>query len=108
MANAKYSEKAIRESLEAQLVDHGANVLHFRELIDSYLYFYGMEKKMRADVKKRGLTVVRMSASGNEAEVENPSIRSAAMYNRQRLAILKEMGLTTANVRILSEDGDDL
>ena len=108
MPRESFSVKAIRESLEAQLKDRGSDVTHFRELIDSYLYFYGQEKKMRADVKKNGLLIEVFTASGNVVQKENPSIKNAAAYNRQRLSILKEMGLTTSNVRIFPGDDSDL
>ena len=108
MPKESFSRKVIRESLEAQLRDQGSDVAHFRELIDAYLYFYGMEKAMRADVKKNGLLIEVATASGGVAQKENPCIKNAAAYNRQRLAILKEMGLTTASVRVVTEDESDL
>lgn len=108
MTRESFSVKTLRESLEAQLRDQGSDVAHFRELIDSYLYFYSMEKKMRADVKKNGLLIDVETASGGVVQKENPCIKNAAAYNRQRLGILKEMGLTTSSVRIVTDDDSDL
>lgn len=105
---AQFSVAKIRESLEEQLRAKGADVPCFTELIDSYCYFYGMEKKMRADVKKNGLLIEVVTATGGVAQKENPSIKNAASYSRQRLQILKELGLTTATIRVISEEESDL
>lgn len=100
--------KEIRESLEAQLKDRGADVLHFQSLLDDYMFFYRQAKKMQADVKKNGMTITAKSAAGKEYDKENPAIKAAVMYNKQQLAILKEMGLTTETCRPPGEDDGDL
>ena len=100
--------KEIRESLEAQLKDRGADVLHFQALLDDYMFFYRQAKKMQADVKKNGTTITAKSAAGKEYDKENPAIKAAVMYNKQQLAILKEMGLTTETCRPPGEDDGDL
>ena len=43
------TKEEIRASLEQQLKDQGADVLHFQMLLDDYMFFYGMLKKMKAD-----------------------------------------------------------
>ena len=60
---------------------------------------------MQDDIKKRGLSYKTISSQGKEYLKDNPSIKNAVMYNKQKLAILKEMQLTTANV--IKTDGDD-
>lgn len=102
------TKRDIRDSLEAQLRDRGADVLHFQALLDDYVYFYTMQRKMQADVRRRGLTVKAISASGNEYDKENPSIKLAAMYNQRMLAILKELDLTTESCRPPDSSGGDL
>lgn len=105
---AQFSKAKVRESLIQQLKDKGADVTCFEELIDSYLYFFEMEKYLRADVKKRGILIDVITANGNLAQKENPSIKNAASYNRQRLQILKELGLTTSSVRVINQEEGDL
>ena len=63
-------EKEIRASLEKQLKDCGADLLHYQELLDDYIFFFGMERKMQAAVKKQGLTVTAVSAAGKEYDKE--------------------------------------
>jgi phage terminase small subunit len=98
-------EKEIRASLEKQLKDCGADLLHYQELLDDYIFFFGMERKMQAAVKKQGLTVTAVSAAGKEYDKENPAIKAAALYNQRMLHILREMGLTTATCRPPETDG---
>lgn len=101
-------EKEIRASLEAQLKDRCADVLHFQAMLDDYIFFYRMEHKMQADVKKNGLTIPAVSAAGKEYKKDNPAIKAAALYNQRMLAILREMGITTDTCRPKVEGTGDL
>lgn len=102
------TKKDIRESLERQLRDRGADVVHFQALLDDYIFFYSMQKKMQSDVRKRGLEIDAVSATGKKYTKENPSVKLAAMYNQRMMAILKELGLTTDVCRPHEDDGGDL
>lgn len=95
---AAKSKKAIRESLMAQLKSKGADVDHFEALIDDYVNYFGMVKKMKADIAKRGLSYMATSAAGKEYEKDNPNVKLLPQYTRAMLAILKDLGLTTDNV----------
>ena len=88
-----------------QLKEKNADVEHFISLVDDYVWYYEQEKAMHDDIKKRGLSYKTISSQGKEYLKDNPSIKNAVMYNKQKLAILKEMQLTTANV--IKTDGDD-
>lgn len=103
------SSAAIRESLEAQLRDHGADVAVYQSLLDDFMRYWRMEKDFQADIKHRGTMVECVSASGKKYIRENPSIKNAVLCNKQKLQILKELGLTTSSCRITLNDGcDDL
>lgn len=97
----------VRESLRRQLQERGAETPHFLALIDDYMFYYQQEKKMQAAVKK-GLTVKAKSAAGKEYDKENPAIKAAALYSKQKLAILRELGLTTDTVPPVDESGGNL
>ncbi|WP_300379625.1 P27 family phage terminase small subunit [Clostridium sp.] len=99
------STKKIKESLIKQLEDKGANVEHFLSLIDDYLWYWTQEREMQKDVKARGRTYKSVSASGYECEKENPSVKNALMYNKQKLSLLKELALNTENV-IMDDDNE--
>ena len=84
----------VRASLQRQLQERGAETPHFLALIDDYMFYYQQEKKMQA--------------AGKEYDKENPAIKAAALYSKQKLAILRELGLTTDTVPPVDESGGNL
>lgn len=97
------SQKQIRNSLVEQLKTKGADVDLFLALIEDYLFFNAQEKKMQTDIKKRGFSIDAISAQGKPYTKENPSVKNAVIYNRQKLAIISQLGLTTDGI----EDRED-
>lgn len=100
------SARKIKDSLIKQLAKKGANVDHFLGLIDDYIWYFNQEKAMQKDIKDRGLSFKTTSSSGYPVEKENPSIKNAVSYNKQKLAILKELQVKTENC-ILEDDEDE-
>lgn len=101
------SSKKIKESLIKQLQDKGADVEHFKSLVDDYIWYWNQERAMQKDIKIRGRTYVAVSAAGKKYEKDNPSVKNATLYNKQKLAILKELGLTTENI-VIDDNEDEL
>ncbi len=85
-----------------QLKAQNANVEHYVDLVDNYLKLWDIEKKLLADIKKRGITYKDKSSVGVDIWKNNPSIKEAMAVNRQMLQILRELNLTTENA-----GGDD-
>ena len=54
------------------------------------------------------MTITAMSAAGHEYDKENPAIKAAALCNKQKLAILRELDLTTDTVPPPDDSGGDL
>lgn len=102
------SARKIKDSLIKQLEKKGANVEHFLGLIDDYIWYFNQEKAMQKDIKERGLTFETTSASGYTIEKENPSVKNAISYNKQKLSILKELQLTTQNCILEDDEDEDL
>ena len=94
----------LRKSLIAQLEAKDADVDCFIDLVDSYIYYTEKEREMQTDIEERGLYFDSVSSTGKEYVKDNPSIKNAVMYNKQRLAILSQLGLTTENVEGDSDD----
>ena len=99
MAQIKIAE--IKDSLVEQLTLKGANIEVYR---DSYIFCTKLERKMQTDIRKNGLTYKAISATGKEYIKDNPSVKNAVMYNKQRLAILSQMGLSIDKVESESDD----
>jgi len=100
------SAKNIKESLIQQLENKNANVEHFLNLVDDYIWYFEQEKAMQKDIKIRGHSYKAKSASGYSIDKENPSVKNALMYNKQKLAIIKQLGLTIENT--VSDTDDEL
>lgn len=104
----KETMASIRASLTEQLQAKGADIPLFMDYIDKYMFYDSQERKMMADIRHRGIMVKAISAQGKEYERDNPSIKLAALYNKQKLQILKELNLTTGNCRPADDGGGDL
>ena len=102
---AAKSKKAIRESLISQLHAKGADVDHFVALVEDYVNYYDMVRKMKRIIREKGITYIAISAAGKEYEKDNPCVKQLPQYTRAMLSILKELGLTTDS---LPDEEDDL
>lgn len=54
------------------------------------------------------MTIKATSASGKEYDKENPAIKAAALFNKQKLTILRELDLRTDTVPPPDESGGNL
>jgi len=88
----------IKESLIKQLENKSANTDYFLALIDDYIFYFNEEQAMQDDVKIRGRSYKTKSASGFPIIKENESLKNAVTFNKQKLAIIKQLGLTIDNV----------
>ena len=88
--------KRVEKSLKQQLVSKGADVEIFKNMIDDYMRLWDLKEMYFEDVKENGLRV-----DGKE----NTSPKQIPIVNRQMLAILKQMDITTENV--VREDGEE-
>lgn len=88
----------IKESLIKQLENKSAATDYFLALVDDYIFYYNEERGMQEDIKTRGRSYKTKSASGFPIIKENESLKNALIFNKQKLAILKQLGLTIDNV----------
>ena len=90
--------RSVRESIELQLIERGADIALNKSLIDDYLFYYAMEKKMQSDVRKNGIIINAISSTGKAYQKENPAVKLAMLYNKQKLAILKQLEIVPSTV----------
>lgn len=100
---AKKVEK-VRKSLIRQLEAKNACLDHFIGLVNDYCFYFETVENMKKDILDRGLTYTTVSAAGKEYEKDNPAVKLLPGYTRQMLQILKDLGLTTANVQVEEDD----
>lgn len=96
----------IRESLIGQLKNRGADLDHFVDLVEDYVKFWEIKNRLQRDIKKRGVTYEGLSSVGVPMQKNNPSVKELLGVNRQMLAILKELCLSTEN--IVGDEEDEL
>lgn len=101
---AKVAIERLKKNLVEQLEKKGADVECFLDMIDSYIFYTQQERKMQTDIRKNGLSYKAVSSTGKEYVKDNPSIKNAIMYNKQRLAILEKMGLSITTVETDADD----
>ena len=78
---------AIREYRIKKGISQAQLGKRFLALIDDYVFYYKQEKKAQAEVRKNGMTIKATSASGKEYDKENPAIKAAALFNKQKLTM---------------------
>ncbi len=98
----------IKKSLIKQLESKGANVSHFLSQVDDYMFLYDQVQAMKASIKKKGTEYPAMSAAGKEYMKENPAVKNIILYNKQMLAILKELELKAAGASGGKSEDDEL
>ena len=101
----------VRQSLIDQLAERGADIEINRKLVEDYLFYCAEETKMQKDIKKNGYMIPAISANGKEYRRENPCVKMAVLYNKQKLAILGRLDISPSTIVAPQEEenrDDDL
>ena len=104
----KITRTKLRKSLIEQLCGKRKPPAHYSDLIEDYLNLWETKELLQTDIRDRGISYETLSASGVPITKQNPSTKEIVNVNRQMLTILKELGLTTANLRSHKDDDDEL
>ncbi len=89
------NKEKIKISLLKQLEVKRAKVAHFENLIDDYLFLFDTKTKLQKDIRKRGVAYETTSANGYPITKQNQSVKDLVAVEKQMIALLKELGLTT-------------
>ena len=96
----------ILKSLKDQLKKKQADISVFSDLLEDYMALYDIKKKLKTDIRKRGVSYESSSASGKATIIkQNQSVKDLVAVNKQMLLILEKLGLTTD--KTIKEDADD-
>lgn len=96
----------ILKSLQEQLEKKEADISVFSDLLDDYMSLYDIKKKLKNDIKKRGVSYETPSASGKTMIIkQNQSVKDLVAVNKQMLMILDKLGLTTE--KTIKDDGNE-
>lgn len=110
MANTKENDeiKQIREDLLNQLIEQNKFGKHFESLVEDYINFEKLKRKMQADINKNGLRIEVMTGNGFVTEKKNDNVLDILKVNGQQLKILQDLDLKAPSQTPKEGGGDDL
>ena len=100
-------KRRVRKSLEEQLAAKGADVDLYLDQINDYMDLWDLKESLIKDIKENGLRMMYEGSTG-PVEKDNPSPRQLPIVNRQMLAILKQLDISTGNIVKDGAGSDDL
>lgn len=98
------SLKKIQASMIEQLEKNGVKTDFYSSLVDDYIYAEKQARKMRKEINEFGLTMTATSAQGKTYDKENPAIKAHDLFIKQKLSIIKQLGLTIETIEAGAED----
>lgn len=82
-------EKSLLEQLELQ---HKTSKF-YQDLVSDYLYYWGLKKKLIADINKKGLRYETVNGNGIKVDKANESVVNLQKTTATMLKILNDLNL---------------
>ena len=83
----------IKKDLKDQLEAQDKIGKYYEDLVDDYISFYQLKKKLKQDIKDNGLRYKTTNGNGIAVEKANESILNLTKVNTQMLKILSDLNL---------------
>lgn len=83
----------IRDSLVKQLELRGMNAEFYKDMIDDYVYYWSLKKKLISDIKSKGLRYKTINGNGVVVEKTNDSVVNLQKTTATMLKILADLRL---------------
>lgn len=90
---ARTTAVLIKEDLLLQLQSLNKIGKFYTDMVDDYIYFYQLKKKLQTDIRTKGLRYEQTNGNGILVEKPNESILNLTKINTQMLKILNDLGL---------------
>ena len=87
------TQKQIRESLVKQLEWRGMKAEFYTDLIDDYVYYWSLKKKLITDIRRKGLRYETINGNGVTVEKANESVVNLQKTTATMLKILTDLKL---------------
>lgn len=87
------TQKEIRESLVRQLERRGMNAEFYKDLIEDYVYYWSLKKKLIADIRRKGIRYETINGNGVSVEKANESVVNLQKTTATMLKILTNLKL---------------
>lgn len=96
----------IKEDLLFQLQTLNKIGKFYTDLVDDYIYFYQLKRKLQSDIRTNGIRYKQVNGNGIVVDKPNESILNLTKINSQMLKILNDLGLKEPQLD--DYDGEDL
>lgn len=90
---AKTNSSYIRDDLLAQLKCQEKNGKYYDDLVNDYIYYLEMKRKLKEDIRTKGLRYQTTNAAGKTIEKSNESIVNLTKITTLMLKILSDLKL---------------
>ncbi len=90
---AKTNAVLIKEDLLFQLQTLNKIGKFYTDMVDDYIYFYQLKRKLQTDIRTKGLRYKQVNGNGIVVDKPNESILNLTKINTQMLKILNDLGL---------------
>lgn len=90
---SKLTQKAMKESLIRQLELRGMKAEFYMDMIDDYVYYWSLKKKLITDIKAKGLRYETINGNGVTVEKANESVVNLQKTTATMLKILADLKL---------------
>lgn len=87
------TQKAMKESLIRQLELRGMKAEFYMDMIDDYVYYWSLKKKLITDIRAKGLRYETINGNGVTVEKANESVVNLQKTTATMLKILADMKL---------------
>lgn len=87
------TQTEIKKSLVKQLKLRGMNAEFYKDLVDDYVYYWSLKKKLIADIRKKGIRYETINGNGVSVEKANESVVNLQKTTATMLKILADLKL---------------
>lgn len=87
------TQKAMKESLIRQLELRGMKAKFYMDMIDDYVYYWSLKKKLITDIRAKGLRYETINGNGVTVEKANESVVNLQKTTATMLKILADLKL---------------
>lgn len=85
------TQKAMKESLIRQLELRGMKAEFYMDMIDDYVYYWSLKKKLITDIRAKGLRYETINGNGVTVEKANESVANLQKTTATMLKILADL-----------------
>lgn len=87
------TQTEVKESLVKQLKLRGMNAEFYNDLVNDYVFYWSLKKRLIADIRKKGIRYETINGNGVSVEKANESVVNLQKTTATMLKILADLKL---------------